>query len=132
MNPAGEIVIPLRFDEVRPFSEGVAAVRVGSKWGAVDKSGTLVVEARFADAPRFSDGRAAVRRGTKYVYIDPTGKIVLDGGYDAAGPFRGGLAYVQHLRNSPEQREGYIDRTGQWVFWQGNGYPTGRSIRRGK
>ena len=29
----GKVVIPAKFDEVAYFSEGLAAVRVGSKWG---------------------------------------------------------------------------------------------------
>jgi hypothetical protein len=38
------------FGNANPFSDGVAAVRKGWKWGVVDKAGKLVVEADFEDA----------------------------------------------------------------------------------
>ena len=39
VNKNGEVVIPCKYDEARSFSEGIAAVRLGDKWGFVDKKG---------------------------------------------------------------------------------------------
>jgi len=60
----GKVVIQARFDDATPFSEGLAAVRVGGpedgKWGYIDGTGDLVIEPQFAGASFFSEGLAAV------------------------------------------------------------------------
>lgn len=43
-------VITYSFNEVMPFSEGLAGVRLKDKWGFLDKAGTLVINFRFDDA----------------------------------------------------------------------------------
>ncbi|WP_350656295.1 WG repeat-containing protein [Psychrobacter sp. S1-30-MNA-CIBAN-0213] len=40
-------MITYSFDEVRPFSEGLAGVRVNNKWGFVNLGGELVIPFRF-------------------------------------------------------------------------------------
>lgn len=83
-------------DEVAPFSEGLAAVRVGSQWGFINEQGDLVIDFRddlvwnkLADAdkgdiesiryPVFKDGLCMIKEMLEeeeiYVYgfIDKTG-----------------------------------------------------------
>ncbi len=42
-------MINFAFDEVTPFSEGLAGVKIDNKWGFVDLSGQLVIPFRFED-----------------------------------------------------------------------------------
>ncbi len=42
-------MITYAFDEVRPFSEGLAGVRIDGKWGFVTLGGELVIPFRFED-----------------------------------------------------------------------------------
>ena len=42
------IVIAYAFDEVRPFSEGLAGVRVDDKWGFIDSKGESTIPLSFA------------------------------------------------------------------------------------
>ncbi|NUO01418.1 MAG: WG repeat-containing protein [Saprospiraceae bacterium] len=42
--------IAAQYDEVKPFHQGIAAVRMGSAWGFIDTSGTWVLTPRFAQA----------------------------------------------------------------------------------
>lgn len=83
-------------DQVAPFSEGLAAVRVGNQWGFINENGDLVIDFRddlvwnkFADTdrediegiryPEFKDGLCMIREILEeeeiYVYgfIDKTG-----------------------------------------------------------
>ena len=83
-------------DQVAPFSEGLAAVRIGNQWGFINEKGDLVIDFRddlvwnkFADTERkdiegirypvFKDGLCMVREMLEeeeiYVYgfIDKTG-----------------------------------------------------------
>lgn len=43
-------MITYSFDEVRPFSEGIAGVRVDSKWGFVNLGGELIIPFRFENS----------------------------------------------------------------------------------
>lgn len=48
------------FDEVHPFSDGMAAVQKNGLWGFIDSTGKLVIEPQFDRVEDFSDGLAAV------------------------------------------------------------------------
>lgn len=43
----GTPMIVYTFDEVRPYSEGLAAVRTANYWGFIDMGGNLVIDFRF-------------------------------------------------------------------------------------
>jgi hypothetical protein len=73
----GNYAIRPVFDDARPFSEGLAAVRVNGRWGYVDKKGELRIPNNYPFlADEFSGGLAAVSdpvRGAK-MYINADGK----------------------------------------------------------
>ena len=58
-----------------PFSEGLAAVKRGDKWGYIDMSGNYVIEPRFDKVHSFRDGLALVKEGEKEFYIDARGNF---------------------------------------------------------
>lgn len=79
-------------DEIAPFSEGLAAVRMGDKWGFIDTEGQLVIDFRNdlvwnrqadTDAtdltgipyPRFKDGRCMIKQTLDEEGIDVFGFI---------------------------------------------------------
>jgi len=78
------IAIPPQYDDARDFSEGLAAVRVGGKWGYIDRSGKMVIPPRFLRAEPFRGGLAVVdtsqrlfaywNKGTHY--IDRVGRRI--------------------------------------------------------
>lgn len=98
----GQWVIPPRFEDAMPFSEGLAAVRVGDAntglWGYIDTAGTPVIKPGFAGASFFSDGLAVVTVDDyfegKQGYIDRSGKMVIEPKLDLAREFRCGVATV--------------------------------------
>jgi hypothetical protein len=47
------------FKEANTFSEGLAPVLVGEKWGYVDKAGILRVSPQFKEPGGFSEGSAS-------------------------------------------------------------------------
>ena len=55
------VVIPPQFDQADSFREGLARVKIGQKWGYIDKQGKLVVQPQLDEADSFSDGLALVR-----------------------------------------------------------------------
>jgi hypothetical protein len=133
---AGEIVIPARFAEAWPFSEGLAAVAVAGCRerciGFVDHAGRLVVPPRFdvhhdAPAPRFSEGRAAVFVGDQVGFVDRSGRWVVSPRYSAARAFREGRAAVQR-----DHRWGFVSLDGEEIvpprFRRVDGFSDGRAL----
>ena len=126
----GEIVIAFQYDDVRPFENGVAAVKTGKSyyagWEYIDKNGNKVtrVGEQYAAMQDFSEGLAAVKRAGKWGYIDSTGNLVIDIKYKDAGKFSEGLAVIK-----VDYKCGFIDRNGNvviepqfdvaWGFWGG-------------
>jgi len=84
-------------EESLGFSDGLAAVRVGSKWGYVSPDGTFQIPPQFPAADSFSEGRAAVQIGSQWKFIDKTGKPVSETAF-AADPkveYHSGLLPVE-------------------------------------
>jgi hypothetical protein len=105
------------------FSEGLAGVKVGDKWGYVDKTGEIVVSPQFDEARKFSEGLAAVFIGCRWGYIDRTGNFVIKPQFRFASEFSEGLAAADpypsnHVPCPPgksHDKLGYIDKTGRFV-----------------
>jgi hypothetical protein len=112
-------------------------VKVGGKWGYIDRSGKMVIQPQFEYAGPFSEGLAVVQIEGKLGYIDKSGKIVItpqfflysrnfdESGkivfkpmdkniqqFDIAQSFYEGLAAVPDKEN----KYGYIDQTGAVVI----------------
>lgn len=120
-------VIPCKYDNVKDFSEGLAAVCVDGKWGFIDKTGKVVIPCIYNNVNSFSEGLASVSIGIggngKWGFIDKTGKEVIPCTYDEAGSFSEGLVWVgvQDGRGKDSIGyyfcvRGYIDRTGKEVI----------------
>ena len=129
-------VIPLRYDDARDFSEGLAAVMIGEKWGFIDKTGKEVVPPKYDEVGDFHDGLAVVIVGDyyrvvkaafakggvidsrtwvytwEYGFIDKTGKEVVPPQYRDAEDFCDGLARVL-VGDRETGKWGFIDKTGK-------------------
>ena len=58
------------------FYDGMAAIKVGKKWGFIDANGNMVIPPQFEEVNPFSEGSAEVKSNGQWVHIDKTGKIV--------------------------------------------------------
>lgn len=77
------------YDNARTFlqSDSYAAVKVGKKWGFVDKDGNMVIPAQFDDARSFNNGYAAVKMGKEWGYILPDGSWAISAQFVLANDF---------------------------------------------
>jgi hypothetical protein len=76
----GDVVIPARFDEVRGFSEGLAAVKDADsgQWGFIDHSGTYVIPPSYSEEPgEFHEGLAWVWHDEEFAFIDKSGNVAI-------------------------------------------------------
>src|SRR5258705_7792584 len=111
------IVINPQFDEADSFSEGLAAIRAGAKYGYIDKQGTIVIKPQFDFAGLFSEGLAGVGIGSKVGYIDKQGNFVITPPFAIANlfSFSEGLAAVR-VGEFLTGKWGYIDKQGKVVI----------------
>jgi hypothetical protein len=75
-----------------PILKGFAAIKVGTKWGFMNRKGEYPIQPQFDEVGFFSEGLAAVKVGAKWGFVDGKGKWVIPASYDGAGYFSEGLA----------------------------------------
>lgn len=108
--------IPQRFEVAKPFSEGLAAVRVEGQYGFIDTTGTVVIKPRFQNAGFFAGEYAEIRLNNASGIVDRSGKLVVSPEFNRIAPFTGGTFIAEHLQEKPgrpssddEQLEAYSD-----------------------
>lgn len=82
MDEEGRLVVPVGFEEVNDFHEGLAAVMKNARYGVINTNGEVAVEFVFDLISDFQSGRAIVKVGNKYGVIDRNGKSVIPVVYD--------------------------------------------------
>jgi len=107
VDASGQFRIDPVFDEALPFSDGLAAVRVGHLWGFIDTGGRQVIPPTFKDAYYFHEGVGIAETGEKYVLIDNTGKE-LASGFD----FVWGIPAEGRVPAGRDVKCGYLDLRG--------------------
>lgn len=84
VDQAGKRITSEDFNEGKDFSDGLAAVKQGSKWGYIGRDGKWAIRPQWDDLSSFRKGYATVKQGGKVGVIDKTGKYVLPlGTFDA-------------------------------------------------
>lgn len=108
-------VIPNKWMDAKPFSEGLAAVKDNNgKWGFIDETGSTVLPYHWEDCfGGFHEGLASVKDVSgKWGYIDKHGQLVIPCQWESAYEFSEDLAVVC----GPNYKYGYIDKQGQMVI----------------
>ncbi len=90
----GNVVISAKFDSAFPFSDGLALVEYGGKWGYVDKDGNFAIPAKYSGAGNFSEGLAGVEINGKWGKIDKRGNVVIPAIYESTSEFKDGKCRV--------------------------------------
>lgn len=111
IDKAGTVITKARFDFARDFSEGLAPIRIGERWGFIDKTGSIVATPKFDDAEPFHSGLSRIRMNGLYGYADRSGEIVVKPQYKYAESFSEGLAVV-----GDDWGYWYIDQHGDQPF----------------
>lgn len=118
----GKVITAQKFDDRDAFNEGLAAVKIGDRYGFIDSTGTVVFTLEPEYYPmHFSDGLALVVQTVdstdRWGYINKKGEWVIPPLFADANHFHGGLAYVILSDDPKDRRSGYINHCGQ-VVWQ--------------
>ncbi len=110
VDASGQFRIAPTFDEVLPFSDGLAAVRVGDKWGFIDGTGHIVIPPQFKRAYYFIEGVAVAESDSGHLLIDKSGKVLAQGFqfFDNVADGR--------VPGSRGGKSGYLDLSGRAVI----------------
>ena len=84
-----------RYDRIRPYSEGFAAVERNGRWGFIDRKGRETVRPQYQDVLAYGESRAAVKRDGRWGFIDTTGKETVKPQYDTVWSYKDGRATVE-------------------------------------
>jgi hypothetical protein len=95
MDATGKTAVAPSYDDEGHFFNGLARVRIGTRWGFINEAGLTAIPPRFEDAGDFRGTLAPVRVGKRWGYIDRTGRTVVTPAYQGAAAFVEGLARVE-------------------------------------
>ena len=151
VGPDGEWLLAPRWRQVRPFSEGVAAVETDEGWGLIDRNGGYIVKPGAQDSDRIvisgqqyvlspykpvSQGcSAATPAGGAAHYVTVSGETWMPPGLSTEGvldlgSFSEGLAWVR-VKRGKYSAIGWIDTAGDWAiapdFNDGGDFSEGRA-----
>jgi WG containing repeat len=104
IDKTGKLVIPAKFDRADDFSKYGTTVKIGDKWGCIDRSGHFIIQPTFNDDGAFylgdgSGGLIRVNVNGKSGFMDWHGKQVIKPQFDAAGEFYDDVADIQLGKN---------------------------------
>lgn len=91
----GNVVIDAKYDQVRQFVGGFAAVCISRRWGVIDVEGKIIAPTIYNTVRDFSDGYFAVEFYGKWGCISPHGKSVIPIKWDNIWSFSCGRALVK-------------------------------------
>ena len=118
--PKGYIeAIPFIYDDVQPFSDGVAWVKSGGRYGLIDKDGNELIRCILEKrGDQFSDGLALFGDS----FIDKTGKEVFSiGGYSLASHYEEFGAILTLVRMGFSDGLLAVGNGGNWGFFDTTG-----------
>lgn len=101
-----------RIDRLGDFHDGLARVRIGARWGYLDRTFELAIEAKYLDARPFAGGRAAVRDERGWFLIDRRGRADSADRVDDLFPLRDEARAALAERDG---RFGWVGASQRWL-----------------
>lgn len=128
IDTTGNLVIEAIYDDVGPFSGGLAAVNFKGLWGYIDKNGKTVIQPNYRSAWAFHEHKARVKPFDEPdQFITASGDVISSGNWIAIDDFAEGLARVQSGNSF-----GYIDTSGKMllppVYFGGGSFQQGLAV----
>lgn len=72
----GVLKIPMIYDALTEFSEGLSTASLNDKYGVIDKTGKTIIPFQYEGMSSFSEGWAIVYQNKKYGFINKAGKLM--------------------------------------------------------
>ena len=109
---SNELAIAVKkYQEIRNFNYGMAAVKRGNKWGYINSNGTEVVSCIYDEVEDFKEGYGTVKISGKCGVVNTDGKETIKPSYDNILSFSHGLAAAYK-----DKKLGYINGKGDIII----------------
>ncbi len=95
LDSTGKVAVPVKYDEVGGFREGLCKLVLNGKTGFIDKTTKMVIPIKYDAAGSFSEGLASVKLIGKWGFIDTKGKEAIALQYEDAKYFEGNYVGVK-------------------------------------
>ena len=112
----GKVVFEPRFKDAGDFSDGLAYVKIMTKYGYINTKGEIAIKPQFNDAKDFSQKLAAVKvyiddETERWGFINRKGKMKIEPQFDETSVFSEGLCAVKK-----DEKWGFINKKGEVVI----------------
>jgi len=114
-NAAGDNLFGRYYDDMKPFQQGIAKIKKGTKWGAINERGVPLVQTKFNFVHLQKDGNLIVRPPVLFGVVSKSGRVVAAPEYDLTEWMQGGI-----LKMELGEKVGYMKPDGVWVREVGN------------
>jgi hypothetical protein len=78
IDKTGKWVIRPLYHDASSFHEGLASVKMNTKYGYIDKKGDFIINPQFDEAYSFIEGIAKVKVGNKVGYVNKLGEVAME------------------------------------------------------
>ncbi|MBK7335854.1 MAG: WG repeat-containing protein [Saprospirales bacterium] len=112
INRQGAQVTAQSYIEIRPFSDGLAAVKTKNGYGFIDSRGQMVIPDRFAKVSNFNNGLASIQENGQCGYIGRDGSLRIEMAFTKCMDFEEGKAVVYQ----GYRKAGLIDSLGRFII----------------
>ena len=111
VNQDGTVIIPVRYEAVGKYENGIVPVSQNGKWGLLNEYGALVTLLKYDEIGNSSEGMARVRINRRLGVVNHRGQELLPPNYETIKPVE------NRIQVESADKIGYIDIEGNWI-WQ--------------
>lgn len=112
INTSGEIVIEKKYDDLRPFQDGLAIANYKGQWGFINQEGKTIIPHKYRSAYPFKGDLARIQNfDKKYGFIDKSGSMIIPDTFEMVFDFDSDRA-----RAKKDGNYGYINPDGKWAI----------------
>jgi hypothetical protein len=111
VNMQGEALFGKEFDEVKPFLNGNAPVRVDGKWGIIDQNGAYIIAPKYYRLGHFKDGLARYQLIPRTGVYSMNSKQIVNPIYENAYSVTNNVFCVEE-----KGKIGYLLSNGKWLW----------------
>jgi len=92
-NAEGDVIIPIKYEQVARYSNGVFPVKIYGKWGFVNRKNQTIIPFKYDNISYngFVDGLVAAKIKNKWGFIDVKGQTVIKFNFDSVTDFYMGI-----------------------------------------
>jgi hypothetical protein len=95
----GKLVIPIKFETAKDFSDGIAEVSLNGKEGYIDLDGNEIVPLIYDMVVKITKDRIKVKMGEKYGLLDFEGREILPVEYEQIHAYKDGVVKLKAVLN---------------------------------